>query len=310
MLSALTQAGSQPLTSLYLSQIPYTGLDLGPVGTAVYWMALVLFALAAAYIVLFGVAPTINRSLANFGSRVAGALNAPHEREQYAKPVTQSAQPSAPVQQPEPVADNPVSMAVAQALPTRGYSTYEGFKSYAQNGVLSIDDVVKSLSRNASASAAPQKTDSVAQSAAVPAAQAAPSYQNVEPIYDNVETIQEEIPAAKDETPAPAHIRGFVAALLEGDREAVFAGLRQQVRGGGSPEQLVSNVVVLLDDAYRARVDGTPCDADIVRMTARFSTPTLEKLVASLTNAIDSSYTTNVTGAKLALTRALGVIGA
>jgi len=36
----------------------------------------------------------------------------------------------------------------------------------------------------------------------------------------------------------------------------------------------------------------------------------LEKLIASLTTAIDSSYSTGVTGAKLALTRALSILGA
>jgi hypothetical protein len=91
---------------------------------------------------------------------------------------------------------------------------------------------------------------------------------------------------------------------------AVFAGLRQHVRGAGAPEQLISDIVCLLDDVYRSRIDGTVCDADIARMTARLSTPTLEKLVASLATAIDSSYSTGVTGAKLALARALTVLGA
>jgi hypothetical protein len=36
----------------------------------------------------------------------------------------------------------------------------------------------------------------------------------------------------------------------------------------------------------------------------------LEKLVTSLTTAIDATYSTGATGAKLALTRALSVIGA
>jgi hypothetical protein len=57
-------------------------------------------------------------------------------------------------------------------------------------------------------------------------------------------------------------------------------------------------------------MDGTRSDADVVRLVARLDTPTLEKLVASLTTAIDSSYTAGVTGAKMALTRALGVLGA
>jgi hypothetical protein len=82
------------------------------------------------------------------------------------------------------------------------------------------------------------------------------------------------------------------------------------VRGGGAPEHFISSAAILLDDAYRARIDGTASDADVARMTARLSTPTLEKLIASLTTAIDSSYSSGVTGAKLALTRALAILGA
>ena len=35
-LSALPRISAQPLAFLYLSQIPYTGFDLGPIGTALY----------------------------------------------------------------------------------------------------------------------------------------------------------------------------------------------------------------------------------------------------------------------------------
>jgi hypothetical protein len=33
----------QPNAYVYLNQIPYTGLDLGPVGTVIYWLALILW---------------------------------------------------------------------------------------------------------------------------------------------------------------------------------------------------------------------------------------------------------------------------
>ena len=171
----------------------------------------------------------------------------------------------------------------------RGYSSYDGFKSFAHNGVLSIEDIVKSLSQKH------------------PASNVEPVYEKVEPIYEHVEPIAAMTIA---EPSAPASIRGFASALVEGDRAAVFAGLRQQTRGGGRAEQLLSETVCLLDDVYRSRVDGTTCDADIARLTARLTTPTLEKLIAALTTAIDSSYSTGVTGAKLALTRALTVLGA
>jgi len=181
-----------------------------------------------------------------------------------------------------------------------GYSSFDGFKSFARSEVLSIEDIVKGLTRAQKITQTPV---------------AEPTAKNVEPIYDHVEPIEESPTPSIAEHIAemsgiPTDVRGFTSALIQGDRTAVFAGLRQHVRGGGSPENLISAVVCLLDDVYRARVDGTSCDPDIARLTARLATPVLEKLVASLTTAIDSSYSTDITGAKLALTRALATLGA
>lgn len=298
---------SQPLVYLYLSEIPYTGLDLGPVGTVLYWIALIGWSLALAYLVLFGAVPVANRRMRNFGSRVSEALNV----REFAPIVAQRSAP-APESQPfqnsvmTPEPPRKADALVGSPTERRGYSSYDGFKSYAKNGALSVDDIVKGLSRHPYA---------VAEHTAHVQANVEPIYEKVEPIYDRVEPIYEHVEtitsnAAVEAGAVQPHIRGFAAALCEGDRVAVFAGLRQHLRGGGVPEHLLSKTVCLIDDVYRSRVDGIPCDPDMARMTARLDTPTLEKLVTALTTAIDSSYSAGVTGAKLALTRALVVLGA
>ena len=212
-----------------------------------------------------------------FGARVHTVLNTP-----------ELAHVTVPVQ--EKTAAPVLEQTVHPEVP-RAYSSFDGFKSFAQGGALSIEEIVKGLARE-------QGTQAFTE----------PIYENVEPIYEHSEPVMDEVTSEKEVI--PADVRGFTTALLEGDRAAVFAGLRQQVRGSGAPEQLISSVVCLLDDAYRARIDGSVCDPAIARMTARLSTPVLESLVASLTTAIDSSYSTGVTGAKLALTRALSILGA
>ncbi|MBI5405934.1 hypothetical protein HY972_02765 [Candidatus Kaiserbacteria bacterium] len=287
-LAALPHVNAQPLAYLYLSQIPYTGLELGPVGTVLYWIALVGWALALAYLVLFGAVPFANRSIRSFVSRVSTALS------------TRAVSVAPP--HPKPPEKNESLLPVPEPATPRGYSPYHGFKSFAHDGALSIDDIVKSLSRHHLPRTVEEKGE--------PAPRVEPIYERVEPVYENVEPIAADTGEAATAVAAPASVRDFAAALLEGDRAAVFAGLRGHVQGAGAPEQLLSSIVCLIDDAYRARIDGTTCDAGIVRLTARFSTPVLEKLVASLTTAIDSSYSTGVTGAKLALTRALAILGA
>ncbi len=284
-LAELPHVRAQPLAYLYLSQIPYTGLDLGPLGTALYWIILIGWALALAYLVLFGIAPLINRYVKGFSLRVLSVLNARESMLAEVPPVS--------VVTTEPVPSLALHNSTLPEAP-RGYSSYEGFKSLAQNNeALSIDDIVKGLSRRHSTEPVEQKVE---------------SKPNIEPIFKNVEPITTETITERDAV--PSDVRGFATALIEGDRAAVFSVLRQHIRGAGSPEQLLSAVVCLIDDAYRSRIDGTACDSNIVRLTARFSTTTLERLVAALATAIDASYTTGVTGAKLALTRALAVIGA
>jgi hypothetical protein len=293
----LPHIGAQRLSYLYLSQIPYTGLDLGPIGTVVYWIVLLGGTLVLAYLIFFYMAPFVNAKIRDFGVRVSEVLNTP--KFVPAGPVPHVAE----TQREVTVA--PVALAQETQDVPRGYSSYDGFKSFAHNGALSIEDLVKGLAReHTPAHTAPALVEPV-QKAVEPIEPIAVGPRNVEPIISDEPMIE-----AIEMVVVPADIRGFAAAIIEGDRRAVFAGLRQNVRGGGVPERLVSSIVTLLDDVYRSRVDGTSCDGATARLTARLDTPTLEKLITALTTAIDSSYTDNVTGAKLALTRALAVLGA
>lgn len=289
VLSMLPHIGLQPLAYLYLSQIPYTGLDLGPVGMAIYWLILIGLSAVIAYLTLFGAMPFAYRSLLDFTARVVEMVNA--------QKLALVAVVKAPTVTTSGI-EVPTESVAEELHPeaTHSYSSYDGFKSFARNGALSVEDIVKGLARKHPAPFVEPITN------------IEPVYDTVEPVYENVEPVVS-TPSAPPAV-APADVRGLTTALIEGDRTAVFAGLRQQVRGGLAPEQLIFLMVCLLDDTYRARVDGSSCDDTFARLIARIDTPTLEKLITALATAIDSSYSDTVTGAKLALTRALAVLGA
>ncbi|MDB5189168.1 MAG: hypothetical protein JWL82_125, partial [Parcubacteria group bacterium] len=63
-----------------------------------------------------------------------------------------------------------------------------------------------------------------------------------------------------------------------------------------------------LDDAYRAKMDGTAVHPEVARVCVDCAPNFLERLVSSLSTAVDSSYSAGVTGVKLAVTRALQVV--
>ena len=63
--------------SVALSQIPYTGFDFGPVGNAIYWLSLLSFAVAGAYLLVYyrGGAFTLATALvANRSSKIVKAI--------------------------------------------------------------------------------------------------------------------------------------------------------------------------------------------------------------------------------------------
>lgn len=313
-------ASAQPLASVYLSQIPYTGLDLGPIGTALYWLTLVAWSLAAAYLILFGAMPYAMRRVKAFGGNVQEALNAEAhvapEPEALSEPVAMPSYEaykaqafSAPV---APVAHiAPVQMSAVAAAPAQGQLATQGFKSFATGEALTIDDIVKGLSRESGMVFAPH----MEQVQEAPAA-----------AYDMDMAPRTAKAAIAEVSPAPAvaapvvsaegaapltysdDISGFLGALLSGDRDTVFGTLRNVNRTGGDTQEFLSHAVCALDDAYRARIDGTPCHPEIARITSDCATNFLERLVSSLATAIDSSYSAGITGAKLAATRALSIV--
>jgi hypothetical protein len=304
-----------------LSQIPYTGLDLGPVGTTLYWLMLILWSAAAAYLILFGAFPLVLRRAKSFGGNVKEALNQESAAPAVPMPTPTYAAPE-PVAHIQPIAVAAPAMALEAPEPVSSYQEYiqkraavaekpEGFRSFASGQALSIDDIVKGLSRESgmvfstpegTAPAAPQPVQPApAPVQETPAAPVAPAY----------------VPAAFVPSPAsqPAtlvsmsdDIPGFVAALLAGDRDTVFNSLRSVVRAGGDSQEFLSQAVCALDDAYRARIDGSSVHPEIARITEGCATSFLERVVVSLTQAVDSSYSTGITGAKLALTRVLALV--
>lgn len=284
-IDSVTRPNEPPLASVYLSEIPYTGLDLGPVGTVVYWTMIVLWSGAAAYLVLFNFLPYLFRRAATDALAESGHLPGWGPAAAAAAPIMRSAAPAPAVHQAAHRA------AVATSLPQRSvaaaptpaapvYSPHEGFRSFATGGALTIDDIVKGLSRESDI---------------------AP----VAPVMEAPAMAQ----APKARTTAYAdNIPGFIEALVNGDRGHVFGTVRNVSKQGGDPQDFLSEAVCALDDAYRARTEGADVHPEVARVTKDCHTSFLEKVIASLTTALDSTYSAGMTGTKLALTRALAVV--
>ncbi len=80
-----------PAPYVTLDSVPYTGLDLGPVGTAMYWGFLVLWSLLAAYLI---VVKRVHNSIASW-------ITGSQETETHAPVAHAHAAPKAPVAAPQ-----------------------------------------------------------------------------------------------------------------------------------------------------------------------------------------------------------------
>ena len=317
-----------PVASMvYLSQIPYTGLDLGPVGTVVYWVLLILWCVAAAYLIIFMLIPFLYRRMHSFGSDVGTILNAPagavqdthgaHD-EHAAVPPAHYATHGATVPSshhgeeiPQHTMYSTTTTTTTSKPNTSAYSAAQGFRSFAQGEALTIDDIVNGLARLPETQT---HTHTEAHVTEEPTIEGPATYHSAEEVITSHTTTTNpaaHVASTRKEAAASAistDVRDFSGALLAGNRDVVFGTIRQIVREGGDAEVFLTQVVCALDDAYRNRVDGTPVNAEIARITEGCATSFLERLTGALTNAVDSSYSPGITGAKLALTRALAVV--
>lgn len=273
------------LAAVYLSELPYTGLDLGPSGTLLYWTILALWSAGTAYLVIFKAMPF---ALRKYAVAAIAPLDAAVQHADTHTHVLESVSTHEPR---------------GLAAIANNYSSHDGFRSFAQGGHLTIDDIVSGLARESVEApvAASMPEPVVAPETALPPAtdmsQAAAPVQ--EPVPQRAPTAQVEL---ADDIP------GFIAALLAGDKDTAFGTLRGISRTGGDSEQFLTHAVCALDDAYRAKMDGSEVHPQIAVLTRDCHPNFLEKLVTALSTAVDSTYSSGVTSAKLAVTRALTVV--
>lgn len=282
-LDLLKLPSEAPFASVYLSQIPYTGLSLTGAGMILYWLGLVGLIGLISYFILFKLFPSIH----SFSERVVTAVRDTPTTASISTPAapvapvvqTAAVAPEVPVIAPALVEEVVAPVAPSPREDESAYSPFHGFRSFGSSEKITIDDIVKGLSR-------------------LPA---------VEFVDDAVDTVTDSIASAATAGTEMVKdgYRALVSALMKRDREAAFTALRAAVAGGETPERVMTQAVCAIDDVYRNRIDGAACDPELQNICAPCETKELEHMVSSLTTAVDASYSTGVTGAKLALVRAL-----
>jgi len=226
------------------------GLALSGLGLIGYFALVTLWSAIVAYVVTFA-----NEPVSGHGSVVPVSVAA-HG------PVT-SAHGPAPVE-------------ATRAKPYRGFSPYEGFKSYATGETVTVEDIVKGLARESGALA-----------------------------LHNAQTMHEVPKVQEPHRPASsAQANAFLDMLVQGERDATFDMLRDIEEHGEGAEPFLRRVLGAIESALEARIGGATCDLRVMEILGNCETPALEKLV----HALSTVETGKKQSGKLALTRAFGAL--
>lgn len=339
----------QPLAAVYLSQVPYTGFDAGPITTAVYWTLLVLWSALVAYFLVYR----------GFWGKILPASGSIQSTAKRTPRVTNTIEEEFEAEEEEAVVASTLAMPAYVAptftLPTREVAVVAPVRGQTEKILMPTTEVEKTVEKTLGedriliskhgmeliAEAAqdgvdlltllgklsyaarrnyPREDGWIALSderitetlhAVLPSLATAAAAKVA--VKDSVSTVAtmaaEAITGQKIEAVAVVAPSTFVQSLLKGEKDVVFAALRDAA-GKGTVDTLMLNAVLELDRAYRARIEGSKgADATVVGLTAHMTTVELEELVRALSAAIDETYTSSLTAAKLALANALAQTG-
>lgn len=258
----------QPLAALYLSQIPYTGFGGGPVAQAIFWSLLALWSAGVAYVVTVKGGGTSVLAILGVGAQAArGAF----ERLTAAEARIISERPAA---KPASLSYIPVPKKPKQEKPKATSAVAAG-----EYGILSFDSG----------------------SNGIPRIRIAPAPGTVAPVIETksvvTATTQPRMSMTLEVDPD-----ALLAALAAGDESAAFAAIRS------NPSVSIKRSLHALDWLLHDRIEGThSAPPALAHLFDSWSNEKLENLIDALTCAVDRSYASPTTGAKLAITKALTV---
>ena len=180
------------------------------------------------------------------------------------------------------------------------------------DGPLTIEDIVNGLSRQTAEEyvlpVAPAQTPWSAPLTETPKMMLVPEPAHVAEVAPTAMRMRPQAPARAEVSAVHQDVPAFLSALLAAEKTQVFAMIRELNKAGENVEEFLTHVVVALDDAYRAKIDGTPVHTEVARVCVDCAPSFLERVIASLTTVVDGSYMTGITGVKLAVTRALHAV--
>jgi len=294
----------QPLASISLSSVPYTGFDAGPFLTSFFYLMFGLWSAALAYVyVLKKRGMTLGMIYGATVAAVAGAAGSFPRREYAASQVMASASAVAPANLPtgafaqveEEADDTAATMSAGAHLEDR---------AHAHNVLLSSDAIRLILDQAESPADELALLDAIITRAKV----AYPREDGWVVInrariaelfsYDDAPEVEEQTPEV-----APAPSAPLAHAIIRGDIIGAYAAV------GIAPLSALAQAAADLDMVFRARRGEHAFGKDaLVQAASGLTDAQLETALAALAGAIDGTYRDEAAAVKLAVLKAVNAV--
>lgn len=283
----------QPLASISLSAVPYTGFDAGPVATGIFYSLVGLWSAALAYVFVF-------KKTGMFAGLafLARRTNSPAPGT-YGTHAAFSATATAPMNLP--VSDTYAPTATYEEEVEREGAHLEE-RAHQKNVLLSSDALRFIISQAESAE------DEVALLDAI-VGRAKEAYPREDGwIVINRARISELFASdtaaqpTAEEAASGVEETSLAQAIVAGDVVAAYAAL------GDEPLRALVAAATALDGVFRARRGEGTADAALATAGAHLADAQLEEAIAALTTAIDGTYHDEAAAVKLAVLKAANAV--
>ena len=328
-ITVITDRDQQPVTSISLTQIPYTGFDAGPFLAGLFYSVLVLWSLGIAYVLVIRRGTVFGFAIAPKHATVVETEKCVLPREEYYHRSVAMQQEDVATHIPETRETVPANLptgdtescgivgyqsyqsAPAAVVDTEENDTYLENHAHAKQVLLSSDAIrmIEDAERD-------MREQTVLLDEIIERAKESYPREdgwliiNRERINDlfadvhrseaGVAAVAEGMPAIPVMQPAETSVHSLAEAIVSGDVAAAYQRL------GSEPMLALAEAASELDQVYRARRGEHVAAHDmLVRATSHVADTQLESAIGALVSAIDGTYADEAAAVKLAIVKAV-----
>lgn len=322
-LSVLDNPGEQPLAFVYLSQIPYTGFGAGPVVTSLFWM--IVFALSAfiAHIMITrGVMQKLITNIVAQGATMYNNTTVKNTMNFTDTPTTDDTDEEMD-DTPTPQPSTPVNLSgtlEARAheenilVSSEGLNIVIGLGGGTEHGASEILETLLTRAKDTYPREDgwillnTKRVHNLLPHTTVSNTQEEAEEEEEETTEDNVQAPTEDDKDSSEQIETNVLVIDFIKNMILKDVNKTFEILRDVK--DITPPEFIAQVVVILDEVYKDRLEGyRNKNEEVSKLLSDWTDDSLEGVIEILAEAIDHSYKSNRIGVKVALTKMFKFLG-